>query len=198
MLQFLQAPLFCSLNLFGSSVMEKQMRRRIIAFGFEFLLLGTQCWTQQRYLECFSGVNSLTTMLANLHWLPWQLLSLRKTHTFLLKYGGKKFMTSWRYSSCTDILGIILFELDVRGVKSLPASNVQASQKEREEKLTTFLKKRLEPFVEGKTKEFVDWAQSEARRLSQAGKWNLCPSYSRVFICLYMFHLLKKCINRNS
>lgn len=198
MLQFLQAPLFCSLNLFGSSLMEKQMRRRIIAFGFEFLLLGTQCWTQQRYLECFSVVNSLTTMLANLHWLPWQLLSLRKTHTFLLKYGSKKFMTSWRYTSCTGILGIILFELDLLGVKSLPASNVQASQKEREEKLTTFLKKRLEPFVEGKTKEFVDWAQSEARRLSQAGKWNLCPSYSRVFICLYMFHLLKKCINRNS
>lgn len=45
---------------------------------------------------------------------------------------------------------------------------LKASQKEREEKLTTFLKKRLEPFVEGKTKEFVDWAQSEARRLSQA------------------------------
>lgn len=43
-----------------------------------------------------------------------------------------------------------------------------ALQKEREEKLSLFLKNRLEPFVEGRTKDFVDWAQSEARRLSQA------------------------------
>ena len=43
-------------------------------------------------------------------------------------------------------------------------------QKEREEKLITFLKNRLEPFVEGQPDQFVDWAKSEARRLSQAGK----------------------------
>ncbi|CAL5377142.1 unnamed protein product [Camellia sinensis] len=45
---------------------------------------------------------------------------------------------------------------------------LKALQKEREEKLITFLKNRLEPFVEGQTKEFVDWAKSEAHQLSQA------------------------------
>ncbi|KAK5774603.1 Chaperone dnaJ 10 -like protein [Gossypium arboreum] len=41
-------------------------------------------------------------------------------------------------------------------------------QKEREEKLITLLKNRLEPFVEGQTDEFINWANSEARRLSKA------------------------------
>ncbi|KAE8659469.1 Chaperone protein dnaJ 10 [Hibiscus syriacus] len=41
-------------------------------------------------------------------------------------------------------------------------------QKEREEKLITLLKIRLEPFVEGQTLEFIKWANSEARRLSKA------------------------------
>lgn len=45
---------------------------------------------------------------------------------------------------------------------------MKALQKEREEKLITILKNRLEPFVEGRINEFVDWAQSEARRLSLA------------------------------
>lgn len=45
---------------------------------------------------------------------------------------------------------------------------IKAQQKEREEKLIITLKNRLDPFVEGQTKEFVDWAKSEARRLSQA------------------------------
>ncbi|PSS29451.1 Chaperone protein like [Actinidia chinensis var. chinensis] len=45
---------------------------------------------------------------------------------------------------------------------------MKAMQKEREEKLITFLKNRLEPFVEGQPDQFVDWAKSEARRLSQA------------------------------
>ncbi|KAI3755576.1 hypothetical protein L1987_55380 [Smallanthus sonchifolius] len=41
-------------------------------------------------------------------------------------------------------------------------------QKERETKLITNLKNRLRPFVEGQTSEFVNWATSEARQLSQA------------------------------
>ncbi|XP_044489403.1 chaperone protein dnaJ 10 [Mangifera indica] len=43
-----------------------------------------------------------------------------------------------------------------------------ALQKEREEKLITNLKNRLEPFVEGQTDEFIQWANSEACRLSAA------------------------------
>ncbi|CAI9781951.1 unnamed protein product [Fraxinus pennsylvanica] len=45
---------------------------------------------------------------------------------------------------------------------------IKALQKEREEKLIVLLKNRLLPFVEGQTTEFVEWAKSEARRLSQA------------------------------
>nr|TKS05390.1 DNAJ heat shock N-terminal domain-containing family protein [Populus alba] len=41
-------------------------------------------------------------------------------------------------------------------------------QKERDEKLITNLKIRLETFVEGQENEFTNWAQSEARRLSTA------------------------------
>ncbi|CAH8344728.1 unnamed protein product [Eruca vesicaria subsp. sativa] len=46
---------------------------------------------------------------------------------------------------------------------------VQAMQKEREDKLVTTLKNKLEPFVEGQIDEFVNWANAEARRLSTAG-----------------------------
>ncbi|KAE8667402.1 Chaperone protein dnaJ 10 [Hibiscus syriacus] len=43
-----------------------------------------------------------------------------------------------------------------------------ALQKEREEKLIIILKKRLQPFVDGKTNEFINWANSEAQRLLKA------------------------------
>ncbi|XVE49008.1 hypothetical protein DITRI_Ditri01bG0047400 [Diplodiscus trichospermus] len=45
---------------------------------------------------------------------------------------------------------------------------MKALQKEREEKLITLLKNRLQPFVEGQTDEFINWAKSEARQLSKA------------------------------
>ncbi|OMO75617.1 hypothetical protein COLO4_25980 [Corchorus olitorius] len=45
---------------------------------------------------------------------------------------------------------------------------MKALQKEREEKLITILKNRLQPFVEGQTEEFINWANSEAERLSKA------------------------------
>ncbi|KAL2512319.1 DNAJ heat shock N-terminal domain-containing protein [Abeliophyllum distichum] len=64
------------------------------------------------------------------------------------------------------------FEVDLKLAPEVQRQKLQekmkALQKEREEKLTVLLKNRLLPFVEGQTTEFVEWATSEARRLSQA------------------------------
>ncbi|KAF5727199.1 putative Chaperone protein dnaJ [Tripterygium wilfordii] len=57
-------------------------------------------------------------------------------------------------------------DMEVRKHKA--QEKMKALQKEREDKLITNLKNNLEPFVEGRTDEFIKWANSEARRLSSA------------------------------
>ncbi|KAJ8763387.1 hypothetical protein K2173_002270 [Erythroxylum novogranatense] len=57
---------------------------------------------------------------------------------------------------------------DVEICRQRVEERMKALQQEREEKLVTTLKVRLEPFVEGQVDEFVKWANSEAQRLSAA------------------------------
>lgn len=64
---------------------------------------------------------------------------------------------------------------------------MQAMQKDRVDKLVASLKIKLEPFVEGQTDEFVNWATAEAKRLSTAGKQIL----SQLPYQVWLFSLLK-------
>ncbi|CAG7881406.1 unnamed protein product [Brassica rapa] len=59
------------------------------------------------------------------------------------------------------------YEPDIR--KQILQDKIKALQKEREDKLAATLKTKLEPFVEGRTDEFIEWANEEAKRLSSAG-----------------------------
>lgn len=60
------------------------------------------------------------------------------------------------------------FSQDPEANKQRIREKFKALQNEREVKLITILKDRLQPFVQGSRDEFINWANSEARRLSKA------------------------------
>lgn len=54
---------------------------------------------------------------------------------------------------------------------------LQVVQKEREEKLADILKDRLNQYVQGNKEDFVNHAEAELSRLSNAGKILLSPCF---------------------